>query len=415
MRYKLLYNLFYDFKITALIGLIFFQLIIGCNKKQQEETAKKITETAKQTQIDEYQNFTPSLEDPYLSSPICYPLKIDWEQGYYGRITSWISFGMVCRNNVVYVQGETWFGAYATVDGRNLWMIDTLTAKSTPAIDDSVVYINTGNSVAALNQKDGSPIWNCPLSTPGASDVIKVNDMIVLINASGSMVGINARTGEKAWLANCNKAVRTNPVASKNGIVVVAGRTPYATSWGDIIGVDANNGRIIWNKRIREAFRAPFIHEEVAYISAVAKSVIAINVNYGETVWQIKLPVRRGSLFASPVADESHVYVGTTEGEVVALNIEDGTVAWISKGVGYVQGITLLDSSQILISSYNHIEESNPSCHILDCQDGHRMQRLIGIGSHRRSGLKHGGRLFLSSGGKVVSLVRTEQQKGADL
>jgi hypothetical protein len=74
--------------------------------------------------------------------------------------------------------------------------------------DESRIYYLAGDRLLALNQQDGSTVWEAPLSdlvsTSCTNCMHKVGDRVVVLTTDYVLQGIDARSGEIAWSVRLN-------------------------------------------------------------------------------------------------------------------------------------------------------------------------------------------------------------------
>jgi hypothetical protein len=86
--------------------------------------------------------------------------------------------------------------------------------------DESRIYYLAGERLLALNQQDGSTVWEAPLSDlvsiSCASCIDKVRDRVVVLTTDYVLQGVDARSGEIAWSVRLN-----DPSAAYEGFSVI--------------------------------------------------------------------------------------------------------------------------------------------------------------------------------------------------
>ncbi|MEL7111903.1 MAG: PQQ-binding-like beta-propeller repeat protein [Pseudomonadota bacterium] len=144
------------------------------------------------------------------------------------------------------------------------------------------------------------------------------------------------------WSASLGATSRVRPATRFDTVLV-------GTSAGDILRLDAREGREIWRIEGNAPVNAaPTIHNAVAY-AAVGSDVIAADLETGAVQWHLDLgaPVR-GYVNVRRVG-ETIVAVGTQDGDVFVLDADTGQQR-LSFAVGATVSTPMLISDQFLVT-----------------------------------------------------------------
>jgi outer membrane protein assembly factor BamB len=110
---------------------------------------------------------------------------------------------------------------------------------------------------------------------------------------------------------------------------VLGDRLYAAGSDGDVFGVDARTGRVLWRSRTRLPLSAgPGASEAVVAVGASDGQLIALDAETGTKRWQARLS---GEVLAAPVVTVQSVIVRTVDGRVRALALKDGHDLWTNE------------------------------------------------------------------------------------
>lgn len=137
------------------------------------------------------------------------------------------------------------------------WMESFNGVRSTPMINDGIVYVMSGfGKVVAMNATDGKILWSKDILTEfggenirwGVTENLLVDGDKLFCTPGGtkaSMIALDRKTGSLIWKTEPNgeKSAYCSPA-----IVKLANRNLLVTHTGNvIIGVDAETGKLLWS------------------------------------------------------------------------------------------------------------------------------------------------------------------------
>ena len=113
--------------------------------------------------------------------------------------------------------------------------------------------------------------------------------------------------------------LRLMPTIANNKIFLVNYR-------GDVVAVDASNGKILWNANIGKNVTTGIgVYQDNLFVGTHDGYVVALSQNNGTKLWSTSL---NRQILASPVAAFGIVLVKTTDGKLTALSANDGYQKW---------------------------------------------------------------------------------------
>ena len=190
-------------------------------------------------------------------------------------------------------------------------------ASSTPAVDETGVYIFFGETGVLAFSHEGNELWrtNCGSGThafgAGNSPVLYKN--LVIANASvesGDMVALNKSDGSEAWRQPGIKRAWNTPVIYR---VPGSADELAVTIEGKVLAFDPSTGKPLWNCDGIEDYICPQITVQggIVYASGGRRSkMIAIrsggsgDVTKSHRIWELE----KGSNVSSPVFHDGHLY-----------------------------------------------------------------------------------------------------------
>jgi outer membrane protein assembly factor BamB len=206
------------------------------------------------------------------------------------------------------------------VSGEQVWSRDLgqYIVRSTPAIQDGVVFVNNGYQTLALSLKDGSTIWTTDISFAGNTSPTVDNTTVYVASQSGAVSALDAQTGKQRWRAQLQGLIFGSPTVDAGSVIV-------ANDGGMVYGMAIANGQVNWRFTADGGIFAPLISDEgVVYFTSNAGSTYAINGDSGEQIWRYDAG---GASGGSVTLDT--VIVGADNGGVSAINRETGRIDWL--------------------------------------------------------------------------------------
>ena len=200
-------------------------------------------------------------------------------------------------------------------------------ATATPVSDGKLVYVLSGNGVAACYDLDGNRKWIRMLAKPtngwghSSSPLLIGDKLIVHIH---SVMALNAQTGETLWTANGTGSRFGTPVHAKVGDVDVV-----ATPEGDVVRV--SDGKILARLQTKLEFNAPIVADGTIYFIQHGGKGFKMPDEPAdelklEPLWTTKPKGDR--YYASPLYHDGIIY-GITQGTVLsAIDAKTGEVIY---------------------------------------------------------------------------------------
>lgn len=247
-----------------------------------------------------------------------------------------------------------------TIQGDMNWMIQLDGAiKSTPALSDNTLYINTDKGLLyALNSKNGSTkwiiqfgeerrydLWDYYLSSP-----VIANGKIYLGAGDGNVYCIGLSDGSVLWKYKTDGIVHSSAVIDGNSLFI-GGFDGYLYS------LDTNTGKLLWkfdtegskNYPNGEIQKKVIIHENAVFVTCRGNFLYKIDKASGEKLASYFEP---GSwIIATPVIAQQSILFGTSDSQKIrCLDIKSLTEIWSSDVTMriYSKGILNNDSAYFM-------------------------------------------------------------------
>ena len=215
-------------------------------------------------------------------------------------------------------------------------------------MDDDHVYVPLREHVlVALHRETGLVAWTwggdtVASLTPGGGDVFLVT--------AGALRALDAATGYERWAIPMPARV-TAPLVWDRGRVIVS------VEPGDLIAVEALDGRLAWRASLGAINAHPAAPgaEGLLYLSLSDGRVAGVALDTGEVRWERRLP---GTL-SPPAAARGRVFVGSTDNFFYALEAATGRDAWKWRNGGDVIGAAVDEETVYFVSLDNILRAVN--------------------------------------------------------
>lgn len=251
-----------------------------------------------------------------------------------------LSTPVVAAGRVYAMDGRARVTAVDAGTGDRIWSVD-LTPKGADggfggglAFADGRLYATTGyGQIVALDAASGDEYWRRDVRTPLRSAPTVAGGRVYAITLDNRTEAVDAATGAPAWTHSGITEVASllghaSPAAGE-GIVVV----PYSS--GEIFGLRADSGRMVWSDGLASARRSdvisdlsdirglPVLFRGAAIAVSHSGRAAAIDLHSGARLWDRDY----GGTHTPAVAGDSF-FLLTTDNQLLAAQTADGRVRW---------------------------------------------------------------------------------------
>lgn len=252
-------------------------------------------------------------------------------------------------NTMLYVQGKrptrgpglnTMYALDAQT-GKEIWAYHFAgEAMPTAAYEAGFLYIGTGDGhVYKLDATMGTPAWVSDIVSFVSMSSPVLNDKYLFVGATNPnfFYALDKKTGNVVWKAtipnlvntgmgDCTPAYADGLVLQEASVTTADPKNPIANV---LLALDANTGKIVWQKRfgngpVPNAMKTatPMITEgKVFEGSPVTGDYYAFDLKTGRELWQVHLgaEVRAGAAVSNGIA-----YIPYKAGDIAAVRVSDG-------------------------------------------------------------------------------------------
>jgi outer membrane protein assembly factor BamB len=206
------------------------------------------------------------------------------------------------------------------VTGEEIWSRDLgqYIVRSTPAIQENVVFVNNGYQSLALSLKDGATLWTVDVSFTGNTSPTIVNTTVYVASQNGALYALDSRTGEQRWRMQLEGIVFGSPTIDD-------GRALVANDSGKLFALNLETGQVAWRFQADGGIFAPVMSDDgLIYFSTSAGSTYALLADTGKEQWHYDA----GGASGGSVTLEEVVVVADTGG-VSAIDRDSGEIKWL--------------------------------------------------------------------------------------
>ena len=196
---------------------------------------------------------------------------------------------------------------------------------------DNIYVADNIGFIYAINLEGGKLIWIKNHGIPLKSNIKIFEDKIYIINQDNRLLCFDIEQGFKIWdIRSIRSFIKTQHflalAISKEGDLVALNST------GNLLKVNANNGKIYWslntidsmfasNTDFFESSNITIIDDDLIF--ATASSIFSYNLNNGYRNWKEDIGSKN-----TPIIDGNNVFLISDNGYFVNLNRESGKVIW---------------------------------------------------------------------------------------
>jgi len=115
------------------------------------------------------------------------------------------------------------------------------------------------------------------------------------------------------------------------GLAADGGRLYAATGYGNVVAMDPQSGKVLWEKQLEAPVRSsPTAVGDRVYVITLDGRFFCLAGADGGELWSVRGLPQQASLInnASPAVDRDIVVVPYPSGDLVALKVADGSTAW---------------------------------------------------------------------------------------
>jgi len=168
----------------------------------------------------------------------------------------------------------------------------------------------------------------------------------------GDAYAFDKNTGEQVWHADLSDIDNKRgffddkvPALISGGVVAGINKVFFGSENGDVIALDAENGKLSWQGKVKgEVIAAPALDSGKLVVNSASGVMKAFNASNGQDDWQVEQDVPPLTLrgISAPVIAGGGVIVGSADGSLSVYLLEQGRLGW-TVDIGEAIGSTELE------------------------------------------------------------------------
>ncbi len=219
---------------------------------------------------------------------------------------------VVADNRVVFGSGDHNLYALDAKTGAVKWTATNgYIFTATPLLDDGIVVIgDQGGNIGGFDLASGKSLWSFIAGAINTAATSRAG-CAYLTSADRSVYALNIKSGQRRWQYGMHGYSDYSPVVA-GALIIVANRA------GELLGLDAQTGTLIWQTELGGTpFSQPIFwpHTNAIVLKIDDHQIGAFDAASGKIRWLYTTK----PIVTSPVMNDNSITVATSAGDVVAL------------------------------------------------------------------------------------------------
>lgn len=251
--------------------------------------------------------------------------------------------------------------SYNMFKGSFNWRRSLIGGSNTIFLDSLYLFVGTKNGITALNQADGSKVWEKNENYPIGSSLISHDKQLLYSDLRGHVICRKIKSGDLNWKTLLSAAVLYGQPLAIEGILI------GTTLSGLVFSLSLLDGAIIWKKLFEEPiYTSPVIHNDMVIVASSSGDVQALRLQDGELIWTFET----GELLSQPVLIENtgFILITTQKGDIYITDVQNGNTIWHQKIDARIMveptasgDVILISDDQKHITAYQIIPSKTPT------------------------------------------------------
>lgn len=254
----------------------------------------------------------------------------------------------VIQEQVLYVGSDTGVFTALSLDGKEIWSYKVRDTErgihSTPLLSEGrVVFGSYDGYLTCLDSQTSELIWETRLGQwIGSSPVYSANKKIIFIGieygeSGGSLIAVESDKGNTLWELPTQDYVHSTPCFDP-----LTNRVMVGANDGVLRCADAESGKLVWSFQTGGEIKAQATTDTdgLCFFGSFDGFLYAVSTCDGQLIWKKKLSA---TLYYTPIIYQDLVIAGGTSERLVALERKTGRVRWIRAHRGTLVGGAAID------------------------------------------------------------------------
>ena len=188
------------------------------------------------------------------------------------------------------------------------------------------------------------------------AQLVSEEGRIFSLDSEGNIFSLNLHSGKKIWEKKIIPEEESINSNIDGGLAIFNGFLIVSTSYGEIICLDARDGKILWKRKIGKPSQgSPTISENKIFQMTVNNDLIVLDLETGKEYWRYS-----GSYEPAVLNGASSVAIGdnitifpSNSGELIAFNKDMGSLIWNTEllmygGISTSRDLNDIDSGPVI-------------------------------------------------------------------
>lgn len=255
-------------------------------------------------------------------------------------------------------------------DGKEIWRQDlNMPIRIAPSINAGRILVQSfDNTLTALDADNGSILWKNQTESEattlvgGATPAYSPeNDVVIAAFSNGELQAYKASTGTPLWTDLLISHKRTNSLAQISAIKanpVIDGGKVFAIGYNSVLtAIDLRTGSRIW-ERETGGTNQPWVAGNYLYVLTNDFDLLALDKNDGKIIWNTAIPkgddsdAKNGVFGSGPVLVSDRLLVATSNGYIFSVSPYTGEIlGYVSADEGIELAPIVVDGMAIFTSN----------------------------------------------------------------
>lgn len=251
-------------------------------------------------------------------------------------------------------------------------------------------------------------------------------DKVFAASRQGEVVAVDAQSGEEVWSLDLTEYqdegflssitnLWADGISAKiaGGIVASYDTVFLGTENGLVLALDASNGSVKWQQKVRgEVLAPPVVDEGVVVVNTGSGIMHCLDAQSGEERWVYESEVPALSLrgISAPTISAGAAIVGTANGRLAAAVLENGQIAWeqtvaAASGATELERLVDIDSEALVLAGVVYTVSFNGTLAAVELRTGRVIWKRE-YRSYRRMSLEGNNLFVVDDNSQVYALDR---------
>ncbi len=295
--------------------------------------------------------------------------KINWKKNIYKKIYKKVYKNLVFsiyQNNIYVADNIGFIYSIDLNNGQLVWIKNHgIPLKSNLKIYENKIFLmNQDNRIFCLSTKNGSKIWDIR-SVPSfiklqsfLSSAISKQGNLIAINSSGDLLKINANNGRLFWSLNTLGSTLAHEADFfKSSEIVIGDNNIIFSAGSSIFSYNLNTGYVNWKQEV-SSVGAPIIDGKNIFILTDNGYFVIIDKNTGKIIsstyiLKILKKSKQATKIAGFIMGSGKIYSVTLNGYLIVSSPVSGKVEYFKKIGDPVMSAPIINDGNLYILTKN--------------------------------------------------------------